>query len=267
MSRIHRYSEGFSTGGLDVGRSIGMKIGAGYCLALVVLLAIGTLAYRNIAGLVETSRWQTHSHEVLAHLELLLSTMQDAETGQRGYLITGEEPYLDPYNTGAASIAEELSDLRELTADNPNQQRRVDVLALMIEKKLAELEETIELRRSQGFAAALEVVKTDARKLVMDGLRGTLDEMVKEEMDLLAARDAAADASAGNTKLVIVLGVLFSTICLSWALPSPETSPGRSGRSQTWPSRSPRATWRLLWLPAMWPATTRWVGWPQLSSN
>src|SRR5713226_10492530 len=104
--------------------TIGKKIALGFGVALAILVSIGFFAYRSTGKLIETNRLVAHTHEVLADLEALLSVMKDAETGQRGYIMTGEESYLEPYQTATANLDQVRKNLRKLVADNPDQQRR-----------------------------------------------------------------------------------------------------------------------------------------------
>ena len=134
--------------------------------------------------------------------------MQDAETGQRGYIVTGEDRYLDPYRSATAAIDGKLRDLKELTADNPAQQRRLETLGPLVSQKLGELKETIDLRRDKGVDAARQVVLSDRGKTLMDQIRGVLAEMENEEFELLRRRDAEAQTSSRNASLTIVLGIL-----------------------------------------------------------
>src|SRR5207249_5949317 len=97
--------------------SVGTKIGGGFFLALLILAVIGLASYRSTTELVEAAEWRSHTYDVLRHLERVLSTLKDAETGQRGFVITGEERYLEPYQTAAGQIQERVKDLRKLTGD------------------------------------------------------------------------------------------------------------------------------------------------------
>lgn len=157
----------------------------------------------------ETQDWVTHTHEVLEANERVLSLLKDAETGQRGYLITGQERYLDPFNTAIVAIELGLRSIKALTNDNPKQQRRLAKLEPLIESKLDELRETIELRRKEGFDAALQVVLTDQGKEMMDTIRIKKDEIDKEERMLLKQRSAELRGSADRTEFIIIYGTLF----------------------------------------------------------
>ena len=100
--------------------TFGRKIAVGFALAFLMLAGIGIVAYRGISTLANTSRLVTHTHEVLEYTADLFSLLQDAETGQRGYVITGDEGFLEPYQTGIARVPSVVKELRQLTADNPN---------------------------------------------------------------------------------------------------------------------------------------------------
>lgn len=190
--------------------NVGKKIASGYLVALLILIVIGFIGVRNSANLLENGAAVEHTLDVLRELQAILSELQDAETGQRGYIITGEDRYLEPYNSGAQNVFTMVRNAREETIDNPLQQQRIDSLEPRIEEKLAELQLTIDLRRNQGFEAALAVVLTDQGKATMDDIRARIDQMTQEENRLLAERTAVAEASAARTQSVIILGVVLA---------------------------------------------------------
>ena len=84
--------------------NVGTKIGAGFGIALAIFVVVGIVSYRNVEQQAEDAAWVAHTHEVISTLTKVLSAMQDAETGQRGFLITGDESYLAPYNSGIATV-------------------------------------------------------------------------------------------------------------------------------------------------------------------
>src|ERR1035438_3500594 len=108
--------------------TFGKKIAAGFALSFVLLAVIGAIAYRSINALSQTSYSVAHTHVVLEGIARVLSMLKDAETGQRGYIITGDESFLEPYQAAAPAIATTVNDLRELTSDNPAQQKRIDTV-------------------------------------------------------------------------------------------------------------------------------------------
>ena len=187
--------------------TVGTKIAAGYVLALTILAVLGALSYRNTTDVIESTQLRVHTYQVFDNIQALLSALRDAETGQRGYILVGENSYLEPYQNGLNAIDQKLKSLRKLTADNPNQQRRLDELAPLIVSKLAELKETIDLRKSGGFEAALKIVKAGKGKAVMDRVRKVAAEMEHEETLLLKQREDTTQANIQATVAVIVYGI------------------------------------------------------------
>ena len=195
--------------------TIKRKLFSAFGLALVIMLAIGGLSYRSTKSLVQTAGWVSHTYAVLEQLTLVQSGLKDAETGQRGFLITGEERYLEPYNNSRQKIDSAVATLRKLTADNPKQQARLDRLGPLIEGKYAELKETIELRRGKGFEEARKVVITDRGKKVMDDIREVMGEMDDAERGLLEVRDKDAKDMASSTNILIGSTTMGALVSLS----------------------------------------------------
>src|SRR4029077_8454501 len=131
---------------------IGTRILVGYALALLVVAGVGAVAYRATSELVDSANWVAHTHKVKEALAETLSLLKDAETGQRGFVLTGEERYLEPYTAAIPAVDGRVQDVRELTADNHNQQRRIATLQPLLSKKLTELAETIALGKQRGGA-------------------------------------------------------------------------------------------------------------------
>ena len=177
----------------------------GLALVLAFFLLSGTTAYRNIEVLRADSEQIWHTHEVLVALDELLSTTQDAETGQRGYLLTGNDRYLQPYQTAVSAVGARVEEVASLTKDNPAQQANIGPLKRHIDAKLDELAETIQLRRTRSAEAALAVVTTDRGKVEMDAIRAQLDVMRQEENRLRDIRLAEMDSAY---KTALTSGVL-----------------------------------------------------------
>jgi methyl-accepting chemotaxis protein len=176
-----------------------------------MLAGIGAVAYRSISALTITSQLVTHTHQVMEHIAEVLSLLKDAETGQRGYIITGDEAFLEPYQAGTTSVHTVVKELRELTADNPNQQKRIDEADPLIAGKLAELKQTIDLRRKGNLEDTTKVVRGGEGRKIMDNLRVILAQMGREERDLLKQRAGEVEAASSGAKSTIVFGTL---VCL-----------------------------------------------------
>ncbi|MDE3131869.1 MAG: CHASE3 domain-containing protein, partial [Acidobacteriota bacterium] len=195
--------------------SVGTRIGAGYAFALALLALLGVASYRSAAEFAGASKQTVHTHVVLDTIGRILSDLQDAETGQRGYVITGVDSYLEPYRNGVADLGRSLRALRTLTADNPAQQQRIARMEPLVADKLAELKQTIELRRDKGFDAALQVVQSNEGKKRMDEIRATLSAMKAEEERLLKERDARLSANSRTTIGIAAYGVPLAVLVLA----------------------------------------------------
>ena len=191
--------------------SIGNKIGAAFVAILLVMLVVGSTAYQSTVRLTEAAAWVTRSYQIRALQDDLQSTLKDAETGQRGFLITGAARYLEPYQAARQTIGNDLATAKRLIVD-PAQQQRLQQLQPLVAAKLAELQQTIDLRRDQGFDAARRVVLTDKGKLAMDQIRALVREMDDAEQALLQQRTQEAQATAQNTLLTISLGMLGAAL-------------------------------------------------------
>src|SRR6478672_2585147 len=191
------------------------KIAGGLGIATVILGMVGIVAYRSINNLIENSKSVSHTYEVLETLESVLSELKDVETGQRGYLLTGDESYLEPYNTAIPGIQQNIQQLRQLTTDNPRQQQRLNSLEPLIGKRVDLLSETVRVRKSQGLQSALKQLQVNQGRNVMNQVRQVIDEMQTEERFLLQKRSQAATSSAENSVLIFSLALLLVFFILS----------------------------------------------------
>lgn len=187
--------------------SIGTKIGAGFFFCVLVLALVGVMTYSNTRAFVKAANERKKSHEVLKAVQALLLAVTDAETGQRGFLITGQERYLEPCVAARQNIFGMLGTLRKLTDDNSVLRTQLAPLQQDIDAKLAEIQETIATRRDQGFEAAVAIVLSDKGKQAMDDVRRVIGEMQREEEALLEQRSREADRQATATLGTIIYGI------------------------------------------------------------
>ncbi len=170
-------------------------------IALVLVLVVGVVVtLANVGTVNRAAGAVAHTNEVKTQLQALLASLIDAETGERGYIITGNDSYLQPYTRGVAAAATEIGRVRQLTADNREQQIDLDRVAAETQVKLDQLARGIQARRDKAFEAAQAVVLTNLGKRTMDGIRAVVARMEAREDALLAARTAAADRAYNTAR-------------------------------------------------------------------
>jgi signal transduction histidine kinase len=200
------------------------KVKVWFIGALTILVGITLVSILNTRTLRKTSQWVAHTNEVISAFHETLSTLKDAETGQRGYLITGQVQYLEPYNDAVAQVGYHVRKLKKLTADDPYRQEEIRKLERLTEIRLSVLADGIRRRRDEGFVSAQEVVLSGEGKQTMDEIRALIAESVKAENDLLVKREAEASASTTKTIVTFVagLGLSFALLLLVFYLLSHE---------------------------------------------
>ncbi len=192
----------------------------GFALSAALLVGIGWLAFSRITELTTANAAVEHTLLVRATAEGLLSLLKDAETGQRGFVITAAPEYLEPYTAALAALPSQIVEFRRLTADNPTQQANIAVLEGLIDRRLIILREGIAARRESGFPAAAERVQQGEGKRVMDTARASVARILSEEDRLMVGRAQAQEqrtrqvlnASVGGLSaafLVLVAAIAF----------------------------------------------------------
>jgi CheY-like chemotaxis protein/signal transduction histidine kinase/CHASE3 domain sensor protein len=177
----------------------------GFLLAVAAVTIIALLSYQSLQTTTATAANLTQTVEVLGRLESLLSTLIDAETGQRGFLLTGEESYLAPYTDAKDALPDEIKSMRALLVNRPEQRRRLDALESLANLKMAELESTVAARRAGKPEAALAIVRSERGKIYMDRIRAAESEMEVAERQAVVQR-AGESRSAATISLAVTLG-------------------------------------------------------------
>jgi methyl-accepting chemotaxis protein len=190
--------------------TFGRKLGAGFAMATLTLVVIAFSGYRSTQHLIENSRWVNHAQQVRMDLTGLLSMLKDVETGLRGYVITGNDAFLE--ETDADQINRAFANLRKLVSDNESQLRRLDAARPVIDARLAHATKAIELRKTLGLEAGLEAVTSGEGKKLMDQVRAIFDEMDRDERERLERRRNEAEASADSTEAVILWGSVLGVV-------------------------------------------------------
>jgi signal transduction histidine kinase len=176
-------------------------------LAALIMVAAFWLGARNKSD----DQWVLHSLEVRAQLTRVLSLVQSAETGQRGYLLTGRDIYLQPYQRAISELPAMLDSTQKMVRDNPQQLQNLPQLRQLITDKLDELRSTIDAYKAGNSAAALAVVNNDTGYRLMQEIRQLIEAMQAEEDRLLAARQSTAARS--GMLLQAGVAIAFLLIC------------------------------------------------------
>lgn len=179
---------------------------------VVAVLCSGYITYRYNLVLTETREQVRHSLDVTTAIDDLMLDLQDLETGQRGYLITGDQAYLEPFEAARRRFGADLDALRTLVPDNPAQVASLDTIAGLAESKLDELRQTIDIRRDDGFAAARAIVEKNSGKATMDAIRREVDAMRAHESDLLNANTSRMRGTEGQIVLIVAVTIALSLI-------------------------------------------------------
>ena len=177
-----------------------------FAVALAIFVSIGWLTSLNMMEMKQSGNLETHTYVVIHELDELLSALKDAETGQRGFLITGDDKFLEPYHSSLTAISEKLASVRSLTKDNPLQQKLLNDVEPLIEKKLQLLKTAIETRQSKGFQIAAGFPTLDSGRIAMADIRKLVEQSQSAQKLLLEKRSAAKKRSIDDTLLVLKIG-------------------------------------------------------------
>jgi signal transduction histidine kinase/FixJ family two-component response regulator len=199
---------------------------------IALLTLIGVLTWDQAGAARSARQWTTHTYEVLGAVRDLGLAIRDAETNQRGYLLTGDSNYLTPYDAALSRTPFLLGELQNLTADNPAQQTRLQVLAPAWQRRLQQLAQTIQVRRDKGIEAAAALVGTNAGRATMIEIEDTLAAMTAAERSLLIERLEATENRGRTVRLLVLAGTVITILALLWAVRHLNLAHARSTRAE-----------------------------------
>jgi len=185
-----------------------------FALTLGTVIGFGCFSYSNLMASSEAARWEKHSYLVINEFDTLISTLKDAETGQRGFIITGDRKYLTPYYEALKVVDRRLSILRSLTKDNPRQQLWLTSIESTIRTKLSNLDETVKLRSTEGFQSARTVVMRNLGRNAMVSLREQVARSIREEEQLLKDRSTLEKQYSRRNLYLFLFGGISGLIIL-----------------------------------------------------
>jgi signal transduction histidine kinase len=178
-------------------------------LVVAAFLAVSFITYQSLLRIDTDEYWETHSYQVQGSLDVLISDLENMETGERGYIITGQDSFLQPYNAAFPDVNIRFTALQGLTADNAVQQQYLTVMKPLIDAKIADLQYNISLRTNQGFAIAQTSISTDKGKEIMDSIRTVVMNMQTEESGLLQMRTNDLSQVNTETRSIVIWGSMI----------------------------------------------------------
>jgi signal transduction histidine kinase/CHASE3 domain sensor protein len=196
----------------EANRSTLMRRGLAIVGPPCLVALVGATTLWSLRRGVDRDRLVTHSRLVESRVRSTLLAVTQGETGQRGYLLTGQDGYLVPYIGTHIETDRNLSVLDTLVQDNPEQVARAQLLQRAAEAKFAELDSTVRLRQGGHTSAALALVGADRGKALMDTVRLAADAMIDAERALLARRSVAAARQDATTQAIVLIGTALAVL-------------------------------------------------------
>ncbi|GAB2518446.1 CHASE3 domain-containing protein [Lysobacter humi (ex Lee et al. 2017)] len=196
----------------------------GFALALALVALIGIQMRRVQDALLQANASVTRSLQLITVIQGTLSALQDVETGMRGYVITGDAPFLGPYHAGRADVALRLRELHALLGTVRDRSDRLHVLDAAVERRLELAAANVDARRVEGAAAAAERVRTAGGREAMDRVRALLGELEARERDRLADEHRQVERLVERSRLFTIVGGLGALALLLAALASVDRS-------------------------------------------
>ena len=197
---------------------ISQKLYAGFAVILLIILVLVLSTWRGFDQVDSSVRLNIHTYEVINESSELLGSLLNIETGARGFVITGRDQFLGPFEAGEREFQSKLAQLRELTRDNPVQQRRLAEIQALHDQWLSEdINGYMELRRqvnagTQPFEAVIERISAGGAKVKMDAMRRILSDIQSEERALLEQRTASMNAAKSLSLTILLVGGLIATV-------------------------------------------------------
>ena len=189
----------------------------GFFIAVAVVLIVALLSYRALSDREAAANKAVSATDIGRRLDGLVSSLKDAETGQRGYLLTHDEAYLEPYKIARSVLPTELRRLRELFAGDYDELARLEIVSQRIADKLEELDQTIVMSSGGDTSGALGVVRTDRGRTLMDQVRQQVAAMQEKQAKLREGYLRARDDAARLSFVITSAGSLILLALIAWA--------------------------------------------------
>ena len=195
--------------------SVSRKLVLAFGIMVAISIASSALSIVRMREAAEATRWNNHTHEVLAAANAVGAAMVDQETGVRGFLIAGDDRFLEPYEAGGKAYGEAFERLKTLTSDNAEQQVRIEALGVAAAGWRDQVA-AVEIRKMKDPATveeARQMEASQAGKTFMDEIRGRLGEIRSAEEVLLEKRSTEQRQDEAEAQLTLILGGLAGVVC------------------------------------------------------
>ena len=206
-----------------------MKMRLAFASAMLTLLVVGAISYREMVVSRDSARWVSHTHEVLESIHDLVFAVESIGSNSRGFALTGKESYLESYRTGVAKVAQDQAAIRQLTLDNPVQERQIPLLESVTARKIQGAETVIRLGRAQGLAAV--ATQNESDQGTMEEFLAVVGKMQREELRLLVLRTAETKRLLSQTGPLLLFGTalgLLIAAAVGWSAQRDNSARGRA---------------------------------------
>ncbi|MCG9555811.1 CHASE3 domain-containing protein [Vibrio sp. Isolate31] len=196
--------------------SLQKKLFVSFCVPIALIVIVSFSVHKNTQSMVEDNHWVVHTHKAIARAQELLNLAVDMETGQRGYLITGDPVFLEPYYLALEVWPQKIQILSEQVSDNPAQVKLLDTIDTTHNKWLIESGEKevwqreLVNRGQANMQSVIDITQQQTGKQLMDQIRLDIAQFIEVEQHLIRIRVANSDNSAQQTNYVLLVGTLFS---------------------------------------------------------
>jgi len=186
----------------------------GFVVALLVFCGVAWFNWHHISQMQETADWVNHTQAVREKLARLLLQLDDIQSGARGFVLTGDQVFLEPFHDSIGEVKGQFQEVRSLMRDNLEQQKKCALLEKLIDQEVAFAQKLVSVRRDAGFEPAQQLVASGQDTVLMDEIRGVISMMDAKERNLLEQRSLVARREARNAMLFTAVGTTLSFMVL-----------------------------------------------------
>lgn len=180
----------------------------------LLLLIMGVISFLSVPALIKSDEINDRLNQELKAYRKVLTILTDAETGQRGYILTGRNNFLEPYNSARLSIWKDYNELKKISSYNDSQKQSLYILKVLIARKLDIMGVGIELRRNKGLNAAIGWVATEKGKVVMDSIRQVVASMENDQQVYQQTHDAETKKITRITYIILPVGTILGFLLI-----------------------------------------------------